>query len=242
MASRVSKKDPSHDSSSTSAATAEASPPLNGDLPPQPSLDDISAPEIQSRMRDLIRVAKEQDYLTFDDINESLPAEITSPEVLEEILERLRAMDFAIIDASRAEEFRNRAEAEPPSRDAVADGLIEDEEDRSSEKPDSLDDPVRMYLKQMGQVPLLTREEEVEISKRIEKADTSVQKIIHRLGFIPEAYIELAQNLIDCQERLDRLASRDSVTRFSSCTDRSPSCRQSRSNPPRPRENRPPRI
>jgi len=205
MASRVSKKDPSHDSSSTSAATAEASPPLNGDLPPQPSLDDISAPEIQSRMRDLIRVAKEQDYLTFDDINESLPAEITSPEVLEEILERLRAMDFAIIDASRAEEFRNRAEAEPPSRDAVADGLIEDEEDRSSEKPDSLDDPVRMYLKQMGQVPLLTREEEVEISKRIEKADTSVQKIIHRLGFIPEAYIELAQNLIDGQERLDRL-------------------------------------
>ena len=62
-------------------------------------------------------------------------------------------------------------------------------------KLDILDDPVRMYLKQMGQVPLLTREQEVEISKRIEDAELDVQKHINRFGFIARAHLDLAQKL-----------------------------------------------
>ncbi len=55
----------------------------------------------------------------------------------------------------------------------------------------AIDDPVRMYLKQMGQVPLLTREQEVEISKRIEDAEIEVQKFLHRFGFV--AFVFLVQ-------------------------------------------------
>ena len=62
-----------------------------------------------------------------------------------------------------------------------------------------------MYLKQMGQVPLLTREQEVEISKRIEEAEIMVQQHIHRFGFIARAHLDLAQKLTEGRERFDRV-------------------------------------
>jgi len=70
---------------------------------------------------------------------------------------------------------------------------------------DILDDPVRMYLKQMGQVPLLTREQEVEISKRIEEAETKVANHIHRFGFVARAHLDLATKLVEGGERFDRV-------------------------------------
>src|SRR2546429_3107829 len=72
---------------------------------------------------------------------------------------------------------------------------------------DILDDPVRMYLKQMGQVPLLTREQEVEISKRIEAAENEVKKIIYSFGFAGKEHIALAEKLISepPKERFDRV-------------------------------------
>src|SRR5205085_2954807 len=65
--------------------------------------------------------------------------------------------------------------------------------------------PVRMYLKQMGQVPLLSREQEVEISKRIEEAENMVQKHINRFGFTARAHLDLAQKLTEGRERFDRV-------------------------------------
>src|SRR5437763_4880116 len=62
-----------------------------------------------------------------------------------------------------------------------------------------------MYLKQMGQVPLLTREQEVEISKRIEEAESMVQRQINRFGFIVRAHLDMAQKLSEGRERFDRV-------------------------------------
>ena len=93
-------------------------------------------------------------------------------------MERLRNMEFDIIDASEVDRFKDKKRDE---------GDGEEEEVKADQKLDILDDPVRMYLKQMGQVPLLTREQEVEISKRIEDAEIEVSKkppsvwIHHRL-------------------------------------------------------------
>src|SRR6266567_8871330 len=64
---------------------------------------------------------------------------------------------------------------------------------------------LRRYLKQMGQVPLLTREQEVEISKRIEEAENMVQKHINRFGFIARAHLDLARKLAEGRERFDRV-------------------------------------
>jgi RNA polymerase primary sigma factor len=154
-----------------------------------------SAPgDVQTRIRELIKLAKEQGYLTFDDLNEALPAEVTDADELDAILTRLRRMEIDIIEASEVDRYKDG------KKDSE-----EEEEEKPETKLDILDDPVRMYLKQMGQVPLLTREQEVEISKRIEDAELNVQKHINRFGFIARAYLELAHKLQEGRERFDRV-------------------------------------
>ena len=144
----------------------------------------------------MIKLAKEQEYLTYDDINEILPNDLVDPDDVEAIMERLRNMEFDIIDASEVDRFKDKKRDE---------GDGEEEEVKADQKLDILDDPVRMYLKQMGQVPLLTREQEVEISKRIEDAEIEVSKNLHRFGFITELYLDLADKLNKGKERFDRV-------------------------------------
>ncbi|HEY5036910.1 MAG TPA: RNA polymerase sigma factor RpoD [Chthoniobacterales bacterium] len=152
-----------------------------------------SASQAQVRIRELIKLAKEQGYLTFDDLNESLPADVTDPEELDLILMRLRKLEIDIIEASEVDRYKA---GKPES---------EEEEEKPETKLDILDDPVRMYLKQMGQVALLTREQEVEISKRIEEAESMVQTGINRFGFVASAHLDLASRLVDGGERFDRV-------------------------------------
>jgi RNA polymerase primary sigma factor len=156
----------------------------------------IDTPEIQEKIRELIKLAKEQDYLTFDDINDILPNDLVDPEDVEAIMERLRNMEFDIIDASEVDRYKDK------KRDDSSD---DDEELKADQKLDILDDPVRMYLKQMGQVPLLTREQEVEISKRIEDAEIEVAKHLHQFGFVTDSYLDLADKLNKGKERFDRV-------------------------------------
>jgi len=156
-----------------------------------------TATEIQSRIRELIKLAKEQGYLTFDDLNDSLPKGITDADELDAILTRLRRMEIDIIEASEVDRYKDgKKDVEEEE---------EEEEEKRETKLDILDDPVRMYLKQMGQVPLLTREQEVEISKRIEEAENMVQKHINRFGFIARAHLDLAEKLTEGRERFDRV-------------------------------------
>ncbi|MDP9254006.1 MAG: RNA polymerase sigma factor RpoD [Verrucomicrobiota bacterium] len=158
------------------------------------SSDSPAGGDVQIRIRELIKLAKEQGYLTFDDLNEALPEAITDADELDTILTRLRRMEIDIIEASEVDRYKDgKKEAE------------EEEEGKSEAKLDILDDPVRMYLKQMGQVPLLTREQEVEISKRIEEAEVMVQRHIHRFGFIAGAHLDLAEKLVEGGERFDRV-------------------------------------
>ena len=160
----------------------------------QEFLPPAAGTDVQTRIRELIKLAKEQGYLTFDDLNEALPPDISDADELDAILTRLRRMEIDIIEASEVDRYKDgKKESE------------EDEEEKPEPKLDILDDPVRMYLKQMGQVPLLTREQEVEISKRIEEAEIMVQRLINRFGFIAQAHLDLAQKLTEGGERFDRV-------------------------------------
>jgi RNA polymerase primary sigma factor len=156
----------------------------------------IDTPEIQEKIRELIKLAKEQDYLTYDDINEILPNDLVDPDDVEAIMERLRNMEFDIIDASEVDRYKDKKRDE---------GDGEEEDVKADQKLDILDDPVRMYLKQMGQVPLLTREQEVEISKRIEDAEIEVARHLHLFGFVADSYLDLADKLNKGKERFDRV-------------------------------------
>src|SRR5207245_6947399 len=125
-----------------------------------------------------------------------LPEGVTDADELDLILTRLRRLEIDIIEASEVDRYKDG------KKDADED---EEEDERTEAKVDILDDPVRMYLKQMGQVPLLTREQEVEISKRIEDAEAMVQKQISRFGFVAHAHLDLARKLLEGRERFDRV-------------------------------------
>ncbi|HEY6154449.1 MAG TPA: RNA polymerase sigma factor RpoD [Candidatus Udaeobacter sp.] len=156
-----------------------------------------SSIEVQARIRELIKLAKEQGYLTFDDLNEALPEGVTDADELDLILTRLRRLEIDIIEASEVDRYRDGKKD--------VDDEEEEEEGRATPKVDILDDPVRMYLKQMGQVPLLTRDQEVQISKRIEEAEGMVQKHLSRFGFVARGHLDLAQKLVEGRERFDRV-------------------------------------
>src|SRR5437773_885386 len=147
--------------------------------------------DLTEKIKELVRLAQEQGYLTYNDINDALPDAMITPEELDEIYIKLRNLEVEIVDQAEVDRVK---QPEP-----------EEEEDKS--RLDILDDPVRMYLKQMGQVPLLTREQEVEISKRIEDAENEVKKIIYGFGFAGKEHIALAEKLISepPKERFDRV-------------------------------------
>jgi RNA polymerase primary sigma factor len=168
-----------------------AAPEMNGNAAVIPM---ASVGDAQARIRELIKLAKEQGYLSFDDLNEALPPEITDADELDQILTRLRKLEIDIIEASEVDRYKDGKK-----------DVEEEEEEKPETKLDILDDPVRMYLKQMGQVPLLTREQEVEISKRIEEAEQTVQRSLNQFGFIARAHLDLAAKLTEGRERFDRV-------------------------------------
>ena len=146
--------------------------------------------DLNETMKALVHLAHENGYLTYDDINDLLP-EGLSPEELDEVLTKLRSMDIEIMDQSEVE--RNKP-AEQPEEDEDA-------------RLDILDDPVRMYMNQMGKVPLLTREQEVEICKRIETAELEMKRIVYSFGFAAKEHIAIAEKLLSepPKERFDRV-------------------------------------
>jgi RNA polymerase primary sigma factor len=154
----------------------------------------MDQPEIQEKLRELVLLAKEQGHLTFDEVNEALLDMVIHPEEMEAIMSRLRSMEIEVTEA---------AHVDGPVKKDEEEG--EEEEDKPDPKLDALDDPVRMYFNQMGKMPLLTREQEVEISKRIEEAELNVKNHLDRFGFIARAHVELAQKLQEGRERFDRV-------------------------------------
>ncbi|MCL5405738.1 MAG: RNA polymerase sigma factor RpoD, partial [Deltaproteobacteria bacterium] len=139
----------------------------------------------------LIATGKEKGFLTLDEVNEALPEEIVSADKLDEMMMIFDEMDIAIVDSDQQVRV---------VRDAVSDsdGLIEEEEDELQLEADSatrVTDPVKMYLREMGQVSLLTRDGEVEIAKRIEAGEREI------FNAIMESSIGIKQ-MISLRDRL----------------------------------------
>ncbi|MGE9293568.1 MAG: RNA polymerase sigma factor RpoD [Puniceicoccales bacterium] len=155
-------------------------------------VDDSHAAHINDRIRVLIRHSREQGYLTVQDINKVLPESVNNPEEIENIINILENLEIDILDNEEVENYKQKLEAN------------EEEQSRQA-NADILDDPVRMYLKQMGQVPLLTREQEVSISKRIEKAELKAMDTLFSIGLTTTFQIDLAKKLSERQERFDRV-------------------------------------
>jgi RNA polymerase primary sigma factor len=147
-------------------------------------------------IKTLIETAREQGHLTYDDINEVV-ADGVSPDDLDTLYTKLQSVGIEVITHAEVEKAKpNEPEAE---------------EERSF---DSLDDPVRMCMNQMGKVPLLTREQEVEVCKRIEEAELEMKRLVYGLGFTAKEHSAVAQKLLadPPKERFDRIVEDNKVT------------------------------
>jgi RNA polymerase primary sigma factor len=155
--------------------------------------------EKYDQVRQLVAMGKERGYLLYDEVNDILPAEVHSSEEIDDLLSTFERYGIEIYeDANTAKAAR--AAAEPadgeteiePSKDSPAE---ESELDLTPGTLEKTNDPVRMYLREMGTVPLLTREGEVTIAKRIERGQNLVLKIISRSPIVLKELLAVAKDL-----------------------------------------------
>ena len=176
----------------------------------------MAKPELLSEVKKLISIGKEKGFLTYDELNSTLPAEVVSSEQFGSIMTMFGEMDIEIVDAPEGERIRKARDSEEASEEAeegeVEAGTGAGDESEKEEKeidltPGALsrtDDPVRLYLKEMGSVALLSREGEIEIAKRIEEGKKDIASVIYgmpmTIEFVLALYDQLKNGTIDVRE------------------------------------------
>jgi RNA polymerase primary sigma factor len=167
--------------------------------------------ELLGEVKKLIAIGKEKGFLTYDELNSTLPAEVVSSEQFGSIMTMFGEMDIEIVDAPEGERIKKARDAEELSDDAegadsgsgAGDENEKEEKDEKDEKeidltPGALsrtDDPVRLYLKEMGSVALLSREGEIEIAKRIEEGKNNIASVIYGMPMTIEFVLALRDQL-----------------------------------------------
>ncbi len=153
---------------------------VNPDAEPDaPDSDEAGAEGPQKGMKDLVDQGKQKGFLTYDEVNDSLPADV-APDQLDDVMSMFGDNDVEIVDAQKS---ADNTEVKPTV--AVEEERVEEEEEEEEEEQKVVDepgaksnDPVRLYLRKMGSVSLLTREGEVEIAKRIEEGEKEVMRAL----------------------------------------------------------------
>jgi len=143
----------------------------------------------------LIEMGREKEYLTYDDINRLLPADLTSADDIEALFDAIGAEGISISDTD--EKFLETAARSTDDGDGKFDEAFDEEldVDLTPSSSDRMNDPVRLYLREMAIVPLLTREGEVEIARRIERGRNRAIKAISRLPLCIEELIQTGERL-----------------------------------------------
>jgi RNA polymerase primary sigma factor len=142
----------------------------------------LSIEEKYDEVRQLITLGKEKGYLLYEEVNDMLPSEISSSDELDDIFSMFGSMGIEVVDSEQ--KYREKAEGEEGAELDLTPGAL-----------DKTNDPVRMYLREMGTVPLLTREGEVEIAKRIERGKKAVLRVIARTPMAANEVVRLGEQL-----------------------------------------------
>ena len=148
----------------------------------------LSLEEKYDEVRQLIAIGKEKGHLSYDEVNELLPAEITSSDELDDLFTTFGNAGIEVVESEQ--KYR-----EDKTRDRRSEGAEEPSLDLTPGTLDKTNDPVRMYLREMGTVPLLTREGEVEIAKRIEQGKLAAVKSISRTPTVAKGIIFMGEQL-----------------------------------------------
>lgn len=163
-------------------------------------------------VQELIEKGKKQGQLTYDEINDMLPDDVVSSGEIDDILLTLGDHDIDVVDSLRV--------GEPEE------GFIDEEEEEEHEfapsRVDRADDPVRMYLREMGRVPLLTKEEEVRIAQNIEKAEDTLRETIIRTPYAVKEILPPLQKIVDGKISLESISREDDERKLKELRERLP--------------------
>ncbi len=137
-------------------------------------------------LQSLVDLGREQGYLTFDQVNDFLPQDVASPADLRAALDSFEDLDIKVLEEAPTEGGETDAEGEPRAEEPA----------EAPETPGESADPVRLYLKEMGNFQLLSREQEVEIAKRIEAGEQEVEEEVLGSPITLERVIEIGERVL----------------------------------------------
>ncbi len=167
-----------------------------GETPPAPKRQ-ASSKESEKKKRELISIGKAKGFLTYDEINDHMPENIVSSDQIDDWLSTLGGEGIEVVDSAtqvKVSEKRAPGEEEEEPEQASA-SEKEDEAEEEEDGYSKTNDPVRMYLRKMGSVSLLTREGEVEIAKRIEDGERRVLQVVLNCAVAIQEILDLGDKL-----------------------------------------------
>ncbi len=164
--------------------------------------------EILKGVERLIALGKRKGFLTYDEVNDLLPEDVVSSDEIDKVLELLGKEDIQLVDSQKdLTEMKSDFSAE----DLKAVALEEKKAPTLEDKYIPLDDPVKMYLKQMGHISLLSREDEIALAKRIEEAEKRFCEVVLATKFAREEVLKLANDILDKKINLEDLIKFDPI-------------------------------
>ncbi len=153
-------------------------------------------------IQQLIQVGKERGFLTYEEVNDALPDDLVSPEQLDDVLSMFDEMDIEVVsEEDEAKSKKNVVQASPGQASSEEKPAADEEEEEKAPQPLDVElggkstDPVRLYLRKMGSIALLTREGEVEIAKRIEQGEDEVLRIFLKTKVGLGEFLEMGEKL-----------------------------------------------
>ena len=171
-----------------------------------PLIGSGSQEEVDSRVAAILGLGTSRGYLTYEELNEKLPDEVVSPDKLDSLLMMIDEMGIKLIDESDVGEFQQAPRKRKPKVAEVVEEVVEDDTgevidlnidaELAEASTKRIDDPVRMYLTQMGEIPLLTREQEIGLAKKIE-----ITRKIFRSKVLESDYC--LQSAVDILQQVD---------------------------------------
>ncbi|MGH7177361.1 MAG: RNA polymerase sigma factor region1.1 domain-containing protein, partial [Tepidisphaeraceae bacterium] len=180
-----------------------------------PLIGSGSQEEVDNRVKALLDLGTSRGYLTYEELNERLPDEVVSPDKLDSLLMMIDEMGIKLIDESDVHEFQSkpRGRKSAPRKSPDAPEILpgdEEEIDLNIEKElaeastKRIDDPVRMYLTQMGEIPLLTREQEIALAKKIEITRKIFRSKVLESDYCLQSAVEILQQVDEGDLPFDR--------------------------------------
>ncbi|MEW5758346.1 MAG: RNA polymerase sigma factor RpoD [Candidatus Omnitrophota bacterium] len=155
---------------------------------------------IKQNTEKLIALGKQRGFLTYDEVNQILPEDATSVQEIDEVFDLLGSEDIEIV-----EDKKDTLDLQ----DAAQELNKEDVESIAQERVSPMDDPVKMYLKQMGSIDLLSREEEIDLAKKIEEREKNLFQVVLVTKFAKKEIIKLFEEILEKKSGLEDLIKED---------------------------------